>query len=265
MPIGLRIARRRQVADLDFRGRRGHAEKPRLVGLHRLQCLLDGEIDQGSWNGRHRIVVGVSILDTEIVLVGLASRHAEFGFRLFVPFVQVVVADRPVDELRNGLAVKRLHLEVVRHEPQAGPEPVRCSAGGAVVGAAERERPFLNEIGLFRIGPVAEFAFAGFGFGTESHHGGPAGSHLAGIAQLAALENCRCIRTLRHLGGRRVEAAHVVVEVGIGLETFAGLEDDDLLVVHPQFVRDQRAGKTGSDNRHVTFNAGWGGHGRLLR
>ena len=61
-------------------------------------------------------------------------------FRLSVERLDIVVRDRPVD----ALSVERLQPEVVRHQPQAGPEPMPGRAAHHLdIGARELVRPGL--------------------------------------------------------------------------------------------------------------------------
>ena len=97
-------------------------------------------------NSRHRVLVSVGKVDTEILLIFDIRGHTQLCLGFAVPIDQVIIAYRPVDELRNGLAVERLHLEIARQESQASAEPVRRAAGDAIVSASERQRPGLNQI-----------------------------------------------------------------------------------------------------------------------
>ena len=197
-------------------------------------------------------------LDAEKLLLFHIRRDPEFLFSLAVPRIQIVVADRPIHELRHGWVIG-FHLEIGWHEPQAGSEPMGRPAGDAIIGAGEWPRAFLNEIALFWVRPVAKASL-----GEKTHHRRPSGIHRAGILELmVGIKNFGRVMTLRHLRGGHVEPLHVVIDVG--RNPVAGFEDDNLFSGFAQFMCNQRAGKTGTDDRDIAFNARFGGgHCRLL-
>ena len=59
----------------------------------------------------------------------------------------------------------------------------------------------------------------------------------------------RRVRAFRHLIFRLVEALHVAVD--IRGHAVPGLEDDDLLALHGEFIGDQRSGKAGADDYNI--------------
>src|SRR5260370_36112604 len=115
----------------------------------------EGRRGQRARDLRHRIPVVSRELDAEILLLFHIRRDPEFLFGLAVPRIHIVVADRPIHELRHGWVIG-FHLEIGRHEPETGSEPMLRPAGDAIIRAGEWPRAFLNEVALFRVAPVTE-------------------------------------------------------------------------------------------------------------
>ena len=160
------------------------------------------------------------------------SGNAELRLGFAVPGIEVLIFDRPIHEL----TVLRPHLEIVRYEAQARAEPMRRAAGDAIVGACERPRTLLDQIGLFRVGPITEAPLW-----ADTQYCRPAGVHYVRITQAVRAKNLGRVGALRHLGGCRIESPHICVEVRRNTGTC--FEDADVLATLPQFMRNQRAGK----------------------
>src|SRR5262249_45108109 len=103
-------------------------------------------------NFPHLVVVARREFDPAKFLLVDIRGNAELLLGFAIPGIEVPILDRPIRQL----TVLRLHLEIVWYEPEAGTEPMRRASGDAIVGAGERPRTRLDQIGLFRIGPIAE-------------------------------------------------------------------------------------------------------------
>ena len=238
IPIRRGIARSRHAPDRNPGNQLSHSQEPGL-GLGQgslVQGFVDVLIRRRIRNFRHLVLVARRKFDSQICLLVYVRGNAELPLGFAVPEIEVLILDRPVDQL----TVLRLHLEIVRHKPQARAEPMRRASGDAIVSACERPRPLLDQIGLLRIGPVAELAL-----GAETQHRRATRIHLIRIAQASfgavPTKNLGRVGTFRNLGGGRIEAAHILVDVRGN--TLARLEDDDVFAAFAEFVCNQRAGK----------------------
>ena len=94
--------------------------------------------------------------------------NADLPLGFAIPGIQVRILDRPIHELDRTID---LHLEIVRHKPQASAEPMRRASGDAIVGAGERPRALLNQIGSVS--------------GRSSHRNLPLGLRLSTVGRPA--------------------------------------------------------------------------------
>src|SRR6476646_5895481 len=155
-------------------------------------------------------------MDAKETLLLLIGRDAKLLFGFTVILIEIVVTDRPIHKLRHGWII-RLHLEIRLNEPQARSEPMRRSAGHAIVGAGEWPWALLNQVALFRIGPVAERGGLRVALRAKTDRGRPTGIHPARIYWFVVfIDNRGGIRRLRHLDLGCIKPLHIVVDVGRG-------------------------------------------------
>src|SRR5262249_6217035 len=154
IPIWRGIPRGGNAPDRNSGNRLSHSQESGL-GLGQwglVEGLVDVLVRGRILNFGHLIGVARRKFDVTMPLLVHIRGNAELLLSFLVPGIQVLIFDWPIHEL----TVLRLHLEIVRHKPQARAQPMRRAARNAIVGASERSRTLLNQIGLFGASPIAE-------------------------------------------------------------------------------------------------------------
>ena len=186
--------------------------------------LRVGLVQEGLRDRRHRIGAGARRSER----LGGIARHPDLVLGLAIERLQVGIGDRPVDPV----AIAAAQPKIVRHEAQAGAEPMPCGAAHDLdISALELVRP---DLPIPVVGIVAD--------------------RVIGL-------RARRIRAFGHLDRGVPEALRRLRAI----DRRARLEDRDL---HPRIGeprREQRSGDARADDDHIRFDVRHGGPTTLVR